>query len=186
MHQEKLKEGLENFVLCPAEIKNIQKYRPDLEKGRVILLPSNEHIQHLKKNTLKRDLFCSATGNILLCYKDVSNADTAGAAPPTQPRQAKETPRWARDLFCTSINSDWSLWLCPILFPFLAWIEGRSSYFWPWGHKGHNAATGTTDTWKNDLLQPLWASIKSKEFSSHARESLHLHSAQRTFSWKTQ
>lgn len=45
MHQEKLKEELENFVLCPAEMKNIiQKYRPDLEKGRVILLPSNEHI----------------------------------------------------------------------------------------------------------------------------------------------
>lgn len=62
MHQEKLKEELENFVLCPAEMKNIQKYRPDLKKGRVILLPSNEHIQHLKKNMLKRDLFCSSTG----------------------------------------------------------------------------------------------------------------------------
>lgn len=120
MHQEKLKEELENFVLCPAEIKNIQKYRPDLEKGRVILLPSNEHIQHLKKNTLEKRSVLLCHRYVPLCYRAVSNADTAGAAPPTQQREAEETPRWAQDVFCTSLNSDWSIWLCPVLFPFLA------------------------------------------------------------------
>lgn len=45
LHWEKLKFELENFVLCPVKQKNIiQKYRTDLEKQRVILLPSNEHI----------------------------------------------------------------------------------------------------------------------------------------------
>lgn len=45
LHLEKLKEEVEKLALHPAEQKNIiQKYKADLEKRGVILLPSNEHI----------------------------------------------------------------------------------------------------------------------------------------------
>lgn len=58
---EKLKEEVEKLALHPAEQKNIiQKYKADLEK-EVILLPSNERIQHLKQSTL-REMLCSARG----------------------------------------------------------------------------------------------------------------------------
>lgn len=93
-------------------------------------------------------------------------------------------------MFCTSLNSDWSVWLCPVLLPFLAWTEGgerlliltfRTQSLWP--------VTGTQvpqTCWKITCFNTCEPQLKAKEFSSHARVSLHLHNTQKTFSWKMQ